>query len=141
MNQHDLWHPNPRFDEAAFRDRPALVVEDAHFRPSYADAMVRHGWFASAEPPERVTVEERGVDVASWDIALARDYQGKPSMQRWAKVLRGGRSSGRAGGCLDPGVPDFPRRRALRRGFENAGVGFTMIEVAPWQSGLEACRG
>lgn len=90
VNQHDLWHPNPRFDEVAFRGRPALVVEDAHFRPSYADAMVRHGWFARAEPPERLTARERGIDVASWDIAVARDYQGKPSMQRWAKILTGG---------------------------------------------------
>ena len=91
VNQHDLWHPNPRFDEGAFRGRPALVVEDAHFRPSYADAMVRHGWFAQAEPPDRLTVGEGGVDVATWDIAVALDYQGKPSMPRWAKILTGGR--------------------------------------------------
>ncbi len=87
VNQHDLWHPNPRFDVGAFRGRPALVVEDAHFRPSYADAMVRHGWFARAEPPDRLTVRERGIDVAAWDIAVAHDYQGRPPPARWREIL------------------------------------------------------
>ena len=87
VNQHDLWHPNPRFDLGACRGRPALVVEDAHFRPSYADSMVKHGWFARADAPERLTVHERGVDVAAWDIALAHDYQGPPSVEKWMDIV------------------------------------------------------
>jgi hypothetical protein len=89
VNQHDLWHPNPRFDAHVFFGRPALIVEDAHFRPSYADSMVRHGWFARAEPPERLIVREAGVDVAAWDMAVASDYRGVPHPQLWSEILMG----------------------------------------------------
>lgn len=87
VNQHDLWHPNPRFDLDAYRGRPALVIEDAHYRPSYADSMVKHGWFARADAPERLTVRERGIDVAAWDIAMAHDYQGPPSPEKWMDIV------------------------------------------------------
>jgi hypothetical protein len=89
VNQHDLWHPNPRFDAHVFFGRPALIVEDAHFRPSYADSMVHHGWFARAEAPERFIVRERGVDVAAWDMAVAFDYRGLPHPARWSEILMG----------------------------------------------------
>ncbi len=89
VNQHDLWHPNPRFDAHVFFGRPALIVEDAHFRPSYADSMVHHGWFARAEAPERLIVREGGVDVAAWDMAVAFDYRGLPHPQRWSEILMG----------------------------------------------------
>ncbi|HEY2157611.1 MAG TPA: glycosyltransferase family 39 protein [Isosphaeraceae bacterium] len=104
VNQHDLWHPNPRFDVPAFYGRPALIVEDAHFLPSYADAMVNHGWFARAEAPERFVVRERGVDVAAWDIALALDYRGLPSPEHWTDILLGRTPRQRAGesGKNDP---------------------------------------
>ncbi len=107
VNQHDLWHPNPRFDVAAFAGRPALVVEDAHFRPSYADSMVRHGWFARAEAPERFVARERGVDVAAWDVAVAFGYQGLPTPERWTEILLG-RAPHQQGG--EPGKNDPARR-------------------------------
>jgi hypothetical protein len=108
VNQHDLWHPNPRFDVAAYKGRPALVVEDAHFRPSYADSMVKHGWFARAEAPARLTVREGGVAVAAWDIAVARDYQGPPSPERWRAILFQGRPEG--ANAPRSGKNDPPRR-------------------------------
>ena len=36
VNQHDLWHPNPRNDPAPFLGRPIVVVEDANMPPNYA---------------------------------------------------------------------------------------------------------
>lgn len=106
VNQHDLWHPNPRFDVAAFRGRPALVVEDAHFRPSYADAMVRHGWFARAEAPTRRIVSERGIDVAAWDLSVAQDYLGRPAPLRWREILLHGAPPPAPEAC-----PDHAARR------------------------------
>jgi 4-amino-4-deoxy-L-arabinose transferase-like glycosyltransferase len=90
-NQHDLWHPNPRFDLDAFRGRPAIVVGDGRMGGSYADSMVRHGWFAANEPRPRLIVRERGVAVGAWDITVARDYQGRPSPQRWHEFLTRGK--------------------------------------------------
>ena len=108
VNQHDLWHPNPRFDLDAYRGRPALVVEDAHFRPSYADSMVKHGWFARAEAPERLIVSQGGIDVAAWDIATAREYQGPPSPDRWMDIVfQATRKGARA--TVPPGKPESPR--------------------------------
>ena len=43
VNQHDLWHPNPRHDPEAFKNRPAVVVEDSNMPPSYAWHMNREG--------------------------------------------------------------------------------------------------
>ncbi len=107
VNQHDLWHPNPRFDAHVFFGRPALIVEDAHFRPSYADSMVRHGWFARAEAPERFIVRERGVDVAAWDMAVAFDYRGLPHPLRWTEILQGRAPHQQAG---ESGKNDAARR-------------------------------
>jgi hypothetical protein len=78
VNQHDLWHPNPRFDPDAFRGRPAIIVEDAHMHPSYAESLVRHRWFARSEPSKRILVREAGVIVAAWDVSIDRDYRGRP---------------------------------------------------------------
>ena len=39
VNQHDLWHPNPRHEPAAFQARAAIVVEDANMPPNRAKHM------------------------------------------------------------------------------------------------------
>ena len=53
VNQHDLWHPNPRHDPDAFRDRAAIVVEDRNMPPSNAKHMVRKKVFGRLESLER----------------------------------------------------------------------------------------
>ena len=59
VNQHDLWHPNPRHDPDAFRNRPAIVVDDRNMPPNNAKRMVRKNVFTRLESLERVDVEER----------------------------------------------------------------------------------
>src|SRR5262249_4067090 len=54
VNQHDLWHPNPRHDPAAFRGRPAVVVEDANMPPNYAMILARTGVVGGTGPIERI---------------------------------------------------------------------------------------
>jgi hypothetical protein len=76
VNQHDLWHPNPRHDPDHFRARAAIVVEDANMPPNWANHMVRKGVFGRLESTERVTVRERGLIVGAWDIAVCHDYHG-----------------------------------------------------------------
>jgi hypothetical protein len=76
VNQHDLWHPNPRHDADWFRGRPAVVVEDANMPPNYAMHMVHKGVFGGAESIDRVVVKERGVIVGAWDVTVCRDYRG-----------------------------------------------------------------
>jgi 4-amino-4-deoxy-L-arabinose transferase-like glycosyltransferase len=76
VNQHDLWHPNPRHDPDAFRDRPAVVVEDANMPPSAALHMIRKGVFGRLESKDRIVVRERGVIVGAWDISICHDYHG-----------------------------------------------------------------
>jgi hypothetical protein len=76
VNQHDLWHPNPRNDPDAFRGRTAVVVEDANMPPSYSLLLHRKGVVGSRESTERIVVRERGVIVGAWDITVCRDYRG-----------------------------------------------------------------
>jgi 4-amino-4-deoxy-L-arabinose transferase-like glycosyltransferase len=76
VNQHDLWHPNPRHDVEAFRGQTAVVVEDANMPPNYATILAHKGVFGSIEPIERIAVRERGVIVGAWDITVCRDYRG-----------------------------------------------------------------
>jgi 4-amino-4-deoxy-L-arabinose transferase-like glycosyltransferase len=76
VNQHDLWHPNPRHDPDAFRGRAAIVVEDANMPPSWAVRMYHKRVFGRLESTKRVTAHERGVIVGSWDISICHDYHG-----------------------------------------------------------------
>jgi hypothetical protein len=76
VNQHDLWHPNPRHDPEPFRARAAVVVEDANMPPNVANHMIRKGVFGRLDSTERVTVLERGVIVGAWDISVCHDYRG-----------------------------------------------------------------
>jgi 4-amino-4-deoxy-L-arabinose transferase-like glycosyltransferase len=76
VNQHDLWHPNPRHDPDAFRNRPAVVVEDANMPPSVAQHMVGKGVFERLESTERLVARERGVTVGAWDISVCHNYLG-----------------------------------------------------------------
>jgi 4-amino-4-deoxy-L-arabinose transferase-like glycosyltransferase len=76
VNQHDLWHPNPRHDPEAFRNRTAIIVDDCNMPPNNAKHMVRKKVFGSLDSLEQVDVKERGALVGSWDIAICRDYRG-----------------------------------------------------------------
>jgi hypothetical protein len=76
VNQHDLWHPNPRHDPQWFKNRPAVVVEDSNMPPSVALQMHRKGVFRKLESTERLVVRERGVIIGAWDIAICREYSG-----------------------------------------------------------------
>jgi hypothetical protein len=76
VNQHDLWHPNPRHDPQWFKNRPAVVVEDSNMPPSVALHMHRKGVFRKLESTERLVVRERGVIIGAWDIAICREYSG-----------------------------------------------------------------
>ena len=76
VNQHDLWHPNPRHEPEAFKNRPAVVVEDSNMPPSYSWHMNKKGVFRKLDSTERFTVREGGVIIGSWDIAICREYSG-----------------------------------------------------------------
>jgi hypothetical protein len=76
VNQHDLWHPNPRHDPDAFHGRPAVVVEDANMPPNYAALLAEKGVVGRIGPIERIVVRERGVVVGAWDITVGHDYRG-----------------------------------------------------------------
>lgn len=76
VNQHDLWHPNPRNDPSAFLGRPLVVVEDANMPPSYSTLLYQKQVVSRMEPVERIEVRERGVVVGAWDITVCRDYRG-----------------------------------------------------------------
>ena len=76
VNQHDLWHPNPRNDPAPFLGRPIVMVEDANMPPSYAVLLHDKRVVGRLEPVERVEVRERGVLVGAWDITVCHDYRG-----------------------------------------------------------------
>ncbi len=76
INQHDLWHPNPRHDLSAFRDRPAVVVEQEERPPGYAGGLLKNGLFASLDEPTRVVVSRGGLVVGVWNITIARGYKG-----------------------------------------------------------------
>jgi hypothetical protein len=76
VNQHDLWHPNPRHDQAAFRGRAAIVVDDSNMPPNFANQMIEKGVFDQLVSIDRIFVREQGVVVGTWDIAICRDYKG-----------------------------------------------------------------
>lgn len=76
LNQHDLWHPNPRHDLDAFANRPAVIVEDAGLPPGYAQGITNLGLFTEAGPTERVLVRRNGQVVGAWDITVCRGYIG-----------------------------------------------------------------
>jgi 4-amino-4-deoxy-L-arabinose transferase-like glycosyltransferase len=76
VNQHDLWHPNPRHDPDAFRDRVAIVVEDRNMPPNWAKHMVRKKVFGRLDSIDSVLADERGVTVGAWDISICHDYHG-----------------------------------------------------------------
>ena len=76
VNQHDLWHPNPRHDPDAFRHRAAIVVDDATCRPTAPSTWSARRSSAGSSRLERVTVEERGVVVGAWAISICHDYHG-----------------------------------------------------------------
>lgn len=59
VNQHDLWHPNPRHDPDAFKNRPVIVVEDGNMPPNYAKLLVKKGVFGRLESLDRIFVRER----------------------------------------------------------------------------------
>jgi hypothetical protein len=104
-NQHDLWHPNPRHDPSAFRNRPAVVVADASPTPNnYARGTVRHGLFAQAGPTSRLTVLREGLAVAGWEITICRDYQGIRDVEYTREILKtvlSPRFDASQGGTLD----------------------------------------
>jgi hypothetical protein len=76
VNQHDLWHPNPRNDPGPFLGRPVVVVEDANMPPSYSMHLAHKQVVGQMGPIERVEVKEHGVVVGAWDITVCRDYRG-----------------------------------------------------------------
>jgi 4-amino-4-deoxy-L-arabinose transferase-like glycosyltransferase len=76
VNQHDLWHPNPRHEPDAFRNRTAVIIDDNNMPPNNAKRMIRKDVFGRIESLEDVNVEERGALVGSWAIAICHDYHG-----------------------------------------------------------------
>ncbi len=82
VNQHDLWHPNPRHDPDAFKNRPVIVVEDGNMPPNYAKLLVKKGVFGRLESLDRIFVRERGIIIGSWDISICHDYRGLNAFQQ-----------------------------------------------------------
>ena len=82
VNQHDLWHPNPRHDPEPFARRSFLVVEDANMPPNYATILYHKQVIGRVEPVERIVVRERGVTVGAWDITVCHDYHGIAGYQQ-----------------------------------------------------------
>jgi hypothetical protein len=76
VNQHDLWHPNPRHEPDAFRNRAAIIIDDNNMPPNNAKRMIRKNVFGRLESLEDVNVEEHGALVGSWAIAICHDYHG-----------------------------------------------------------------
>jgi hypothetical protein len=76
VNQHDLWHPNPRNDPGPFLGRSLVVVEDANMPPSYSTHLRDKHVVDRIEPIERLEVKEHGVTVGAWDITVCHDYRG-----------------------------------------------------------------
>jgi len=76
VNQHDLWHPNPRHEQATFRGRPAIIVDDSNMPPNFANHMIEKGVFGQLVSIDRIFVREQGVVVGTWDIAICREYKG-----------------------------------------------------------------
>ncbi len=82
VNQHDLWHPNPRHDPDAFRARAAIIVEDRNMPPNWAKHMVRKKVFGRLDSIECVFANERGVTVGAWAISICHDYHGVAGYQQ-----------------------------------------------------------
>ncbi len=82
VNQHDLWHPNPRNDPKPFLGRTAVLVEDANMPPSYSTHLLHKDVVGRLEPVERVEVRERGIIVGAWDITVCHDYRGVAGYQQ-----------------------------------------------------------
>jgi hypothetical protein len=76
VNQHDLWHPNPRHEQAAFRGRAAIIVDDSNMPPDFANQMMAKGVFGHMDSIDRIFARDHGVVVGAWDIAVVRDYKG-----------------------------------------------------------------
>jgi hypothetical protein len=76
VNQHDLWHPNPRNDPAPFLGRSLVVVEDANMPPSYSTHLRNKRVVDRIEPIERIEVKQHGVTVGAWDLTVCHDYRG-----------------------------------------------------------------
>jgi 4-amino-4-deoxy-L-arabinose transferase-like glycosyltransferase len=85
VNQHDLWHPNPRHDLEAFRGRVALVVEDGNMPPNYATHLVKKGVFSRMDAIDRIFATDRGLIVGAWDVTVCYDYQGIANYKQNAK--------------------------------------------------------
>ena len=88
LNQHDLWRPNPRHDLQVFRDRPAVVVEDAAPPPGYAHGLADQGMFRQAEASERLIARRGGVVVGAWDITVCRGYLGLGDAAEMREIFR-----------------------------------------------------
>jgi hypothetical protein len=86
VNQHDLWHPNPRHDPDAFRVRAAIVVEDRNMPPNWAKHMFRKKVFGRLDSIERVFARDRGVTVGAWAVAICHDYRGVAGYQQTEMV-------------------------------------------------------
>jgi Dolichyl-phosphate-mannose-protein mannosyltransferase len=82
VNQHDLWHPNPRHDPDAFRDRVAIVVDDRNMPPSNAKHMVRKKVFGRLESLDEVQAHDHGALVGAWAISICHDYHGVAGYQQ-----------------------------------------------------------
>lgn len=76
LNQHDLWHPNPRHDVEVFRGRPAVIVEDASWGSGYARGAEWHRVVRGTAATERLFVHRGKVVVAAWDIAMYPEFTG-----------------------------------------------------------------
>ena len=76
LNQHDLWHPNPRHDAEVFRGRPVVIAEDATWGSGYARGAEWHRVVRGAGESERVLVYRGETVVAAWDIATYREFAG-----------------------------------------------------------------
>lgn len=88
LNQHDLWHPNPRHDLDAFRHRTALVVEEPGRSAGYARTLRDLGVCGRADDPARLNVERGGLVVGSWELTVCRDYRGPQDVELIRKLLR-----------------------------------------------------
>jgi hypothetical protein len=97
VNQHDLWHPNPRTDTDAFLGRTAIIVEDANMPPSYSTLLYHKQVFTRIGPVERVEVRERGVVVGAWDVTVCRDYRGIANYAQNPGIRPGGRTPKKSG--------------------------------------------
>lgn len=92
VNQHDLWHPNPRHEQSAFRGRTAIIVDDSNMPPNFANQMMEKGVFGHMVSIDRIFVREQGVVVGTWDIAVCRDYKGLAGYKQ-NPITRGGVAS------------------------------------------------